>query len=62
LHVGKIHVNLKLLGGIRYDTVFQDQEVPVSVFMVKIAASEPLKRVTGRILGLISNFKGKKKG
>jgi hypothetical protein len=51
LDVGKIHVNLQFLGGFRYDTVFQDQEVPVSVFMVKIAASEPLKRVTVRILG-----------
>ncbi len=28
----------------------------MGVFMVKIAASEPLKRVTGRIIKIISNF------
>jgi hypothetical protein len=37
--------------------IFQDLRwVPVSVFMVKMAASEPLKRVTRRILELVSIF------
>jgi hypothetical protein len=30
--------------------------IPVSVFRVKIAASEPLKRVTTKDLELVSNF------
>jgi hypothetical protein len=40
---------------LRYD-ISGPRRVPVSVFMVKIVASEPLKRVTGRILRIISNF------
>jgi hypothetical protein len=36
---------------------FQDhRRFPVRVFMVKIAASEPLKRVPGRIFKIIKNF------
>jgi hypothetical protein len=32
------------------------RQVPETVFMVKIAASEPLKRVTGRIIKNIKKF------
>ncbi len=36
---------------------FQDhRQVPVSVFMVKITAIEPLKRATGRFLEVFNNF------
>jgi hypothetical protein len=36
---------------------FQDhRRVPVSVFRVRMAASEPLNRVTGRIVRDPSNF------
>jgi hypothetical protein len=37
--------------------IFQDhRRVPVSIFMVKIAASEPLRELLEALLKLISNF------
>ncbi len=46
----KIRVNFHVLGGLQYSMVFKDhRRVPISVVMLKIAPSEHLKRVTGRI-------------
>ncbi len=47
-----------VLGGFRYDTVFQDHSwVPLSVFRVKIAISGSLKRATEWFLEcIVSNF------
>ncbi len=48
LVAGKIHVNL--MSKTAFGKIFQDhRRVPVNVFNVKIATSEHLKRVTGRI-------------
>jgi hypothetical protein len=43
--------NVFKLGGFRYDIskLQGGSSVPVNVFRVKTAASEPLKRVTGRM-------------
>jgi hypothetical protein len=48
LAAGKMRKNKLVRGGFRYDFT-ESQRLPVSIFSVKIAALEPLRRVTGRI-------------
>jgi hypothetical protein len=49
LDAEKIRVNVHVLYGFQSDNLKNHRRVPESVFRVKIADSEPVKRVTGRI-------------